>query len=134
MILLLLCSAASYADENREVQTYWSWFRQAVLDEDSEKLARMTKFPLWVRGTVDSSPVIYYGRKDFDHILKKLLNQPVVVSNSDRVEVKTMLQVITEKKRLTQRDFQTRNIVRVELFRFDKINGTWLFTRGYIEE
>lgn len=134
MILLVLCSVTSYANDNREAQTYWSQFRRAVLDHENETIAGMTKFPLWVRGTVDSDPVLYYSRKDFDHILKRLLTQQVAVSDGDGVELKTMLQVIKDKKHLTARDFQTPNSVRVELFRFDKINGTWLFTRGYLEE
>ena len=134
MILLVLCSVTSYAVDIHEAQTYWSRFRRAVLDHENEKIASMTKFPLWVRGTVDGDPVIYYSRKDFNLILKLLLNQQVVASDGDAAEIKTMLQVIKDKKQLTSRDFRTPNLVRVELFRFDKIKGTWLLTRGYLEE
>jgi len=134
MTLILLFSVTSYADDNQEAQTYWSRFRRAVLDHENETIASMTKFPLWVRGTVDGDPVICYSRKDFDLILKRLLDQQVVVSDRDRVEIKTMLQVIKDKKQLTSSDFRAPNHVRVELFRFDKIKGTWLLTRGYLEE
>lgn len=134
LLLLSLFCGTSHALGSTEAQEFWSRFRHAVLSKDVEKVATMTHFPLWVRGTEDSDPVMFYDKKNFNNIWKRLLDQQIVPSDSDQVEFKTMRQVIKERKRIRSKDFQTPEIIRVELFRFDKIDGRWLLTQGYLEE
>lgn len=136
IVLLLLSSwtCTGHADEMAEAQDFWNKFRHAALTGEVEKIASMTRFPLWVRGVVDSDPVMYYGRKDFPLIWRRLLDQQVVSSDNDQVEVKTMLQVLREKKWIRPKDLQSPSIMRVELFRFEKVKDRWRMTRCYLEE
>lgn len=134
LLLLSLLLVTSHAFGDTEAQEFWSQFREAVLSEEVDKVAAMTHFPLWVRGTEDSDPVMFYGKKNFKNIWKRLLDQQIVPSDSDQVVFKAMRQVIKERKKIRSKDFQTPEIIRVELFRFDKIDGRWLLTQGYLEE
>lgn len=135
MILVTLFSGVSEARGSGDADKFWGEFRRAVVSGDIEKVAAMTRFPFSVSGVVDSYPVRYYGPKKFKAMLKTLLNQHVVVSSpSEKAEIKTMLQVISEKKQVAPVDFQTPKIMRVELFRFDNIDGRWMFTKAFQEE
>lgn len=134
LLLLFSWSGTSHADEMAEAQRFWNQFRHAALVGDVKKVASMTRFPLWVRGVADSDPVMYCREKDFPQIWKQLLEQQVVVSDIEQVEVKTMLQVIRNKKVVTQKDLQSPQLMSVELFWFEKIKDRWYMTRGYLEE
>lgn len=134
LIILLICGGTAHAAEQTSIERYWSEFRQAVLEHKTEKVAAMTRFPLWVRGPGDGDPVTYYKNKDFSPILERLLRQKVLSLNGGRVVSKTMLQVIREKTEITQKDHLTENVISVEQFQFERINGRWLFTRAYLEE
>ncbi len=131
--LILLWAGSCHADGNGDFDRYWNRFRQAVINGETDTIASMTRLPLWVRGPDDSDPVVYYDRKEFKSILNSLLNQEVSLLIGDRVICKTMLKVIKEKKQITEKDFTTASVVSVELFEFEKVNGKWLFTRGYLE-
>ena len=130
----LTLALATSAEAKSDAQDFWSRFRQAVLSGKSDRVAAMTKLPLWVRGPDDSDPVVYYGRQDFDRVLKRLLNQEVTILKDGKISSTTMLKVIREKRDLSSKDLQTPNSLSVELFYFEKIAGRWIFTRGYLEE
>lgn len=133
-IALLLLVAITGLAEASDVQLFWSRFREAALSGDSAGVAAMTKFPLWVRGPDDSDPVMYYERKDFYKIIKRLLNQEVLLLKDGKVLTTNMRQIINEKHRITAGDFKTPDQFSIELFTFEKRNGKWLFTRGYLED
>ncbi|WP_136515962.1 hypothetical protein [Geomonas edaphica] len=132
--LLFLLAIAGIAEANSDVQSFWNTFREAALSGDSARVAVMTKLPLWVRGPDDGDQVVYYGRKDFGKILKKLLNQEVLLVKDEKVLTTNMRQIINDKRRITTRDLKTPELFSVELFTFEKKNGNWLFTRGYLED
>ncbi|TGU73897.1 hypothetical protein E4633_00020 [Geomonas terrae] len=132
--LLFLLATTGIAVADSDVQSFWNTFREAALRGDSARVAAMTKLPLWVRGPDDSDQVVHYGRKDFDKILKKLLNQEVLVVKDEKVLTTNMLKIINDKRSITARDLKTPDLFSVELFTFEKKNGNWLFTRGYLED
>jgi hypothetical protein len=132
--LLLLLTITGIAEAESDVQLFWNRFREAALSGDSARVAGMTELPLWVRGPDDSDPVVYYERKDFDKILKKLLDQEVSLLKDGKVLTTNMRQVIKEKHRIIAGDQTTPYQFSIELFTFEKKNGKWLFTRGYLED
>ncbi|QWV98220.1 hypothetical protein KP005_02705 [Geomonas nitrogeniifigens] len=134
VIIFFLFAFANIAEANGDTQVFWNRFREAVLSGDSERVAALTKFPLWVRGPDDSDPVVYYGRKDFDKILKRLLNQEVSTWVDGKVVVQNMREIIREKHRITPKELRTPRDLSIELLQFEKTDGKWLFTRGYLED
>lgn len=134
LLTILLWATTVRAGKDRAAQSNWTEFRQAIISGNTEKVATITKFPLSVRGPDDSEPVIYYNKKQFPAILKRLLHQEVFFLSGGKLSSKTMLQVVQEKERLDPADFLTEKDIRVEQFEFEKINGHWLFTRAYLEE
>lgn len=132
--MLFLLASTVTAEADSDVQLFWSRFRAAALSGDSSRVAGMTKLPLWVRGPDDSDPVVYYERKDFNRILKRLLNQEVLLLKDGKVLTTSMRQVINEKHRIIAGDLTTPYQFSIELFMFQKMNGKWLFTRGYLED
>lgn len=136
LFFIFLCAGTTHAAENgaTPLETYWSQFRQAVLDGNSEKVASMTRFPLWVRGPDDSDPVMYYDKKSFPQIFTRLLNQEVLYLSAGEVRSKTMLQVVKDKKQIAASDYLTDTVINVGQFEFERIKGRWLFTRAYLEK
>jgi len=134
MAFLFSFALSTSTEANSDAQHFWGGFREAILSGDSNRVAAMTKLPLWVRGPDDSDPVVYYGRKDFDRVLKRLLNQKVSIWKGGKVTTTNMLKVIKEKRELSSKDLQAPNSLSVELFYFEKVAGRWFFTRGYLED
>jgi hypothetical protein len=56
---------------------YWTDFRQAVLNADTNKLITLTDFPLQARGSFDSDPVIEYSKQQFSRVFNFFLEQSV---------------------------------------------------------
>ncbi|WP_224984844.1 hypothetical protein [Geomonas agri] len=134
MAFFVTLTVVTSVEAKSDAQDFWSRFRQAVLSGDSDRVAAMTKLPLWVRGPDDSDPVMYYGRQDFARVLKRLLNQEVSFLKDGKVISRTMLEVIKEKRNLSSKDLQVPDSLSVELFYFQKVVGIWVFTRGYLED
>lgn len=132
--LVILVPLNGIVEANSDVETFWTKFRAAVLSEDSGRVAAMTRFPFWVRGPDDSDPVVYYDRESFDGILEKLLDQKVSCWAGGEVVTKTMREIVRTKVNTTSKDLITPHVLWVELFRFEKTDGKWLFTRGYLED
>lgn len=130
----LLFSAATYASAGGDVNEFWSRFREAVLEGDTEKVASMTKLPLWVRGPLDSDPVVHCDKKRFPSVLKRLVNQEVLSFTGSKVTRKTMRQVIQEKQKIVAQDHLTPDLFTIEMFHFQRIRGKWLLSKAYLEE
>jgi hypothetical protein len=128
------CSVNNSAVKANEENQFWSEFRQAVLDNDRDKIVSMTNFPFEVRGPEDSDPVKRYENKDFPAIFGQLVAQQVFFPSAGRIVSKSMQQLIDEKKEITQGDFMAPDLIQFNQFEFERINGRWLFTRAYLEE
>jgi uncharacterized membrane protein YvbJ len=122
---------AGYADPNQ----FWARFREAVLDNDISTIISLTHFPFKVRGTDDSDPVLQYNKEKFPHIFKKLINQKEEFTSSDgKLVSKTMLQLIKDKKRFGPKELIAKDFLRIYDFEFIRINGSWFFTFGYLDD
>jgi len=133
-MLLLMPTVTSAGPQQSDGNQFWQVFRQAVLDNNTEHIASMTRFPFEVRGVDDSNPIHNYDRKHFAPIWKKLLVQPELLPLHGKIVSKTMLELIKEKKTLAPKDFLKSDFIRVYDFEFELIKGHWQFTRAYLEE
>jgi len=134
VILALFCVVCSAAVKDSGSNQYWSTFRQAVLDNNKEKIVAMTRFPFEVRGPDDSDPLKHYDRKGFLAIYERLVAQPVFLPSDGKIISKSMRQLIGEKKEITPADYLTSDSIQFHQFEFKRIKGKWFFTRAYLEE
>jgi hypothetical protein len=134
IFFILICVAASAAEIGSSGDQFWHNFRQAVLANNVDQVSSLTRFPFEVRGPDDSDPVKNYNRKSFGGIFKRVVVQPVLLPIKGKFITKSMLQVIDDKKEITDKDYMTPEAFQVEQFEFQRISGQWFFTRAYLEE
>lgn len=133
--LLLFSVAACSAQEQTDVrQQFWTEFRQAVLANDNKKLVAMTQFPLEVHGVDDSQPVTRYKKEQFGTIFKKILDQPVITMEGDKIITNTTKSVINSTNTITKDHIMTGDSFRVDQMVFELKNKQWKLIRAYLEE
>lgn len=137
IFLLLTCCVSAQQDKQKnteDVHKFWAEFRAAILSNDKEKVASLTKFPFEVRGPDDGDPLVYYDKKGFLGILNDILNQPVYQMKGTNIKSTTMGEIVKNKTELSDSDLLSDDFARAELFTFIKEKNRWLFNRAYIEE
>ena len=137
IFLLLSCCALAQQNERKNfegIQQFWTQFRAAILSNDKEKVASLTKFPFEVRGPDDGDPLVYYDKKGFLGILDDILNQPVYQMKGTNIKSTTMGEIVKDKTEVSDADLLSDDFARVELFTFVKEKNRWLFNRAYVEE
>jgi hypothetical protein len=135
--LLLACCALAQQNERKntdDIQQFWTKFRAAILSEDKEKVAALTKFPFEVRGPDDSDPLVYYDKNGFLGILDEILNQPVHQMKGSNLNSTTMGEIVRNKTEVLDKEIISENFARVDLFTFVKEKNRWLFNRAYFEK
>jgi hypothetical protein len=125
------CSAAS---PDASFQQFWRPFRQAILDNDKQRVASVTSFPFEVRGPDDSDPLQLLNRPQFLDLFERLVVQPVYVVVGGQIVPKTMRQLIEETRSVSPADQVDHGFVHFHQFEFSKRDDRWLFTRAYLEE
>gem|GEM_PF-3574582 len=65
------------AREKSPFEIFWRAFRRAMLDEDLETLAQLTRFPISARGTLDDVPIRRVSRRKLGTLVRTLMKQPV---------------------------------------------------------
>ena len=126
--------ACSAQEQAVTPQKFWSEFRQAVLAKDNRKLETMTQFPLEVRGVDDSQPAIHYKKEQFETIFRKILDQPVVTMEGEKVITNTTKDIINSTKIITKEHSMTEDSFRVDQLVFELKNKQWKLVRAYLEE
>ena len=133
-LMLFSAVACSAQEQMLAPQKFWTEFRQAVLAKDNQKLASMTQFPLEVRGVDDSQPAVQYKKEQFETIFKKILEQPVVTMEGDKIITNTTRDIIISTKIITKEHSMTADSFRVDQLVFELKNKQWLLVRAYLEE
>ena len=132
--LLVYTVACSAQNTSPLPQQFWSEYRQAVIDNDMNKLADLTQYPLEIRGVDDSQPSTFYKRNQFAEIFTKALQQDVIELNGDQVITKTTKDKIIASETLVESDMMTKDSFRVDQLVFENKNGKWMLVRVYLEE
>ncbi len=105
-----------------------------MLAKDNRKLETMTQFPLEVRGVDDSQPAIHYKKEQFETIFRKILDQPVVTMEGEKVITNTTKDIINSTKIITKEHSMTEDSFRVDQLVFELKNKQWKLVRAYLEE
>jgi hypothetical protein len=133
--LVVLAAGGCLADRSSTpAQPFWAEFRQAVLADDMDKIARVTRFPFEVRGPDDSNPIEQYDQAGFQDVYRRLMAQPVYLPLSGVIIAKSMRELIAEQKTLAADDQTTADTFHFHQFEFELSKGRWQFVRAYLEE
>jgi hypothetical protein len=131
----LLVSASSLAEDERiSFQTFWGHFRDAVVNNDRERVAGLTRFPFETQGVSDDDPVQLHGRRAFLALFDDLVGTAVYIVEHDHLVTKPMIDIIGERVEIDESHLLTEDIARVEDFEFGRVDGHWRFTRAYTDE
>jgi hypothetical protein len=129
VILLLQISTISFCQiTDKSFVDFWKVFRNATLRNEYKKLDSLSKFPLIVKGTLDSDPIKKFNHDKFQFVFKNYLKQ----DNSDMSG--TDLDDIRNKKTISDADFKggAKNYMRISDMVFEKIKGNWELVLLYI--
>lgn len=134
--LALMSLFTSCAGAAEDLQPFWDQFRQAVENNDKNKVTDLTQFPLETRGPNDSDPVISVSRDEFvTEIYDKAMDQfqDSVVVGGKRID-KNLREAILEKSTLSAKDQQSADFAFILSMQFKRIGGIWKLSRIYVEE
>jgi hypothetical protein len=112
---------------------FWSSFRQAVVQEDYSALQSYSKLPLELHGVHDAQPVRHITDEEFPEVFKRVLEQPVLKYKGATLIETTLIETIEKKDSLDKEVWEGREHVDVEQFMFQKVDGTWMLVRAYLE-
>lgn len=94
----------------------------------------MTQFPLEVYGVDDSQPVMRYKNEQFDPIFKRILDQPVITMEGDKIITNSTKSIINSTNTITKDHIMTKDSFRVDQLVFELKNKQWKLVRAYLEE
>ncbi len=116
------------------LQSRWQAFRTAVLAGDNATLAQMTRFPLEVAGTLDSSGIQRIGQDRFAATLKKALDQDSGLSPRQPQTNRDLVQRTESLTQNPRRPTVTDDQARIGALVFSRIGNQWKLTRLYLED
>jgi hypothetical protein len=111
-------------------QEFWLTFRKAVIENDTLKIAELTRFPFETRGEMDTDPIVKFDRTNFFKVFKVYLGQETYWNENEG-----FISSLEEIKRLTIIDSSTvhENWTRVGDLEFEKIDGNWKLVFAYLQ-
>ena len=104
---------------------FWQTFRQAVIDNDTNKIISLTIFPFKTRGEMDSDPIIKYDRKKFAKVFHAYLYQSS--GDIDGTEFDEIKKTVTPDKK----DIYNEQ-ARIGDLEFKVINRQWRLAFAYL--
>jgi hypothetical protein len=131
VLVLALLVGSPLSAQSGDIQPFWTEFRQAIKNNDKDKIAAMTRFPFKTRGQTDSDPVTTHSRVSFLKIWNKLMQaDPGVDPEAD-----TMRKFVERKPTIAGEALASeKGYARVGNFVFERVQGKWLFTMAFLDE
>ena len=130
----LAALACSPEDGQHELEAFWTRFRQAVIEQDAEGVAALSRFPFEVRGLDDSDPIQRYDRAQFPALWERLIEQAVLRSEGAGIVPRSMRDLVVEAPHGPRLEAADASAARFEQFEFERVEGCWLFTLAYLED
>lgn len=130
----MLLSPLAAAEEVRQppaFATFWPPFRAALLADDIATVASATRFPLEVRGELDSSPVRRITKDDLGPVLRRTLDADSGLSLRDTLTNRDMVKRVTDLGQATVGVTVRRDTARVGAFDFARGAKGWRLVRLY---
>lgn len=131
-LFVAVASACAAGEQTDTADAFWSEFRQAVAEENIQKIASLTRFPLKTRGVHDAMPVVTYDKEAFVEIFPLILNTEVPRQLEEGSM--TLKQSILEKKALDPKDFSSEDQLWIGDFKFDQTDDGWRLSFVYWSE
>lgn len=124
------CTATQDVPCADKAQQFWKTFRQAAMEANSPALAKMTHFPLEIRGTLDDSQSRQISKEDFNKILPELLETDPGLK-AEPTSMKKYIQYIETIPNTACNQYG--NQFRVGSWVFVLQDGNWLLMKAFIE-
>lgn len=122
-VFVALASACVAEPQTQTPEAFWTEFRQAVAEDDVQKVASLTRFPFKTRGVHDAMPVVTYDEEAFVEVFPLIL-QTEVPRQLEEGSM-TLKQSILEKKSLNSDDFSSENQLWIGDLKFDQTDDGW---------
>jgi len=122
------CCAETNERSTQSFTAFWKEFRNASLNNDIDRIVKMTKFPFSVKADLDMGGMTTLDKMKFRKQFNSFMEQDV----RENLKSETMRHYIKKIKVISPKinDGQTS----VALFSFELINGKWYFVRVYVED
>ncbi len=138
---MLNCTSESYVDQNKKVdfkiknnlteinndfQSFYSTFRNALINYDLIQIKKMTKFPLEVWGFEDNDPHLRLNDDEFELYFKQSLYYSIDEDPTTRESISTFDLIKKNENVDSLIDFEkTNNFQHIGNLYFRKIDNTW---------
>lgn len=130
---LLHAPSCAAGQSNSEFSNYWHDFRFAVLNDDYEKLEKLIKLPLEVKGVVDFIPAQYFEADQLPGIFEKLLSQTQIIHEGGGL-VEVSVKEIVEREIQINKNPNVAGVISISQFDFERVEGEWRLVRAYLED
>lgn len=131
MFFILSANRASAEPCPPSAQAFWRQFRQAVIAGNVSAITKHVKFPLSVRGTLDSSKTRMLGVDEFKAAFPELLSTDPGLS----AEPSTMKELVSKTRTLGRRNCNPqRKEFSVGTWQFQHTPKGWLLSSAYTED
>lgn len=111
---------------------FWAGFRRAVLTGDTEAVAGVTRFPLEVRGELDTDPMRRASRAALAGVLTRALNADTGLSLRRHLTNRALIEGIETPIRPTRGVSVGATTARVGAFAFERSGTEWQLYRIYL--
>ncbi|HYD54447.1 MAG TPA: hypothetical protein VEA99_17550 [Gemmatimonadaceae bacterium] len=111
------------------MQVFWVAFRRAALDDDVERVAQLTQFPLRTRGQSDEDPEVVVERASFPSLFARLMRQDPGLAAAPE----TMRALLERTTALGPRELGPAQ-ARVGALEFARTGAGWRLVFAYTEE
>ncbi len=137
LILLIVISFPCFsAPPVSSAQAFWSEFRQAVIENNYQKLISQTQFPLAVHGEADFIPVKKITKDNFKAVFEKVLAQEEVKYNPQdgSTSSQTIRDVVINTIKLPANKIMPDDTLRISDLVFEYKNNSWKLVQTYLIE
>ncbi len=122
------CNAETNEKSAQSFPAFWKVFRDASLNNDVNRILKMTIFPFSVKSELDAGEATVLDAVKFKKQFKLFMEQDI----RENLAPESMRDYIMKNKKITPKIYDGQT--SVALFSFELINGNWFFVRVYVEK
>jgi hypothetical protein len=127
--------SSSPAGSERQAQSFdafWPAFRSAILSDDVEAVAGMTRFPLEVRGELDRDTVRRAARPELRRLLERVLAADTGLSLREPITNRRLIERIEPPMQPMRGVALSPDSARIAAFAFGRTNAGWRLQQVYL--
>jgi hypothetical protein len=127
-----MSSASLTSNHQSDFSEFWLDFRRALLSADATTLERMTRFPLKVRGELDSDPVRHVARRELQIIFDRVLTADSGTSARERISNRLLVERTESLVGTVRGVAVSADTARVGPFSFRRGSNGWQLEQIYL--